>query len=176
MRTEIQSSLPKSPTMSPPRECLLPACTEAIWLAGVLEENLSKVPGLPQKGLHEDYYSHHPFYPHAGSRKSPGEKLLPHHTDKETAPERVINTPRATKSMPSLSPPGPLTNMAPGSHPEHLFGLQALQLIQGRWLYRPDLNGDLLGSNSVQSHSVLLLEAGIPESKGERESLSELPL
>lgn len=71
---------------------------------------------------------------------------------------------------------GPLTNMAPGSHPEHLFGLHALQLAQGRRVYQLDLNGHILGSNSVQSHPVFLLEVGVPESKGERGSLSELPL
>ena len=76
----------------------------------------------------------------------------------------------------SSSPWGPLTNMAPGSHPEHLFGLLALQLAQDRWVYQLDLNGHLLGSNSVQSHPVPLLEVGVPESKGGGESLSELPL
>lgn len=76
----------------------------------------------------------------------------------------------------SSSPWGPLTNVAPGSHPEHLLRLHALQLAQGRRVYWLDLNGHLLGSNSVQSYSVLLLEVGVPESKGERETLSELLL
>lgn len=49
MRTEIQSALPKSPTLGPLRGVFF-QLAEAIWLAGVLEKNLSKVPCLPQKG------------------------------------------------------------------------------------------------------------------------------
>ena len=65
-------------------------------------------------------------------------------------------------------PGGPLTNIAPGSHPEHLSGLCVLQLAQGGWVYWLDLNGHVLGGNSVQANSVLLLEVRVPESKGEK--------
>lgn len=65
-------------------------------------------------------------------------------------------------------PRGLLTNIAPGSHPEHLFGLHFLQLAWSGWVYHLDLNGHFLGSNSVQPHSVPLLELRVPESKGER--------
>lgn len=61
---------------------------------------------------------------------------------------------------------GPLTNIAPGSHPEHLFGLQCPQLAQlAGWVHHFDLNRYLLGSNSVQSHLEFLVEVRVPESK-----------
>lgn len=64
-------------------------------------------------------------------------------------------------------PEGPLTNIAPGSHPEHPLGLCVLQLAQGGWGYRLDLNGYVLGGNSVQANAVLLLQVRVPASKGE---------
>lgn len=60
---------------------------------------------------------------------------------------------------------GLLTNIAPGSHPEHLFGLQCLQLVQGGWVHQLDLNRHLSGSNSVQPHSIFLMKVRIPGSK-----------
>lgn len=59
----------------------------------------------------------------------------------------------------------PLTNIAPSSHPEHLLGLQGLQLAQRGGVHQLDLNRHLPGSNSVQTHSVFLEEVRIPESK-----------
>lgn len=59
--------------------------------------------------------------------------------------QRGSNMPKATQSkyyagldpwrVFSSSPGGPLTNIALGSHPEHLFGLHVLQLAQARWVY-----------------------------------------
>lgn len=112
-----------------------------------------------------------PFYPCKRLRS------LLCHSDKKMGPQCGRTMFKATQGRGGAGlepgrefpfrPWGPLTNMAPGSHPEHLFGLHFLQFAWSSWVYQLDLNGHLLGSNSVQPHLVLL-EFRVPESKGER--------